>query len=350
MSKTLRIGVVGAGANTRLRHLPGFKAISGVELAVVSNRSRASGEKVAAEFGIGRVADTWREVVEAADVDAICVGTWPNLHARVTTAALRAGKHVLTEARMARNLAEAEAMLAESQAHPQLVTQIVPAPMSLPFDATIGAMLREGELGDVREVCVTCTGAGNADAAAPLTWRQDGNLSGRNTMFMGIYYEMVLRWLECEPKAVVANAAVFTPLRRDAEGREQPVTIPESLTILGSYDAAPDVAAGARLIAHFSGVELGAPRNEIRLNGSRAGLRLDLTKGELWHAALGQPERLVEIPESRRGGWRVEADFVESIRDRKPVRLTDFATGVKYMRFTEAVWESWNKGGSRVAL
>jgi predicted dehydrogenase len=30
MAKTLRIGLIGAGANTRLRHIPGLKAIENV--------------------------------------------------------------------------------------------------------------------------------------------------------------------------------------------------------------------------------------------------------------------------------------------------------------------------------
>ena len=50
------------------------------------------------------------------------------MHESMTVAALEAGKHVLVEARMARNCKEAEHMLAVSKAHPELVAQIVPAP------------------------------------------------------------------------------------------------------------------------------------------------------------------------------------------------------------------------------
>ena len=51
-SRPIGIGFVGAGANTRLRHLPGFAAIDSVRLVTVANRSGASSLKVAAEFGI----------------------------------------------------------------------------------------------------------------------------------------------------------------------------------------------------------------------------------------------------------------------------------------------------------
>jgi 3(or 17)beta-hydroxysteroid dehydrogenase len=47
---SLRIGIVGAGANTRLRHIPGFQKIKGVEVVAVCNRSRESGQKVADEI------------------------------------------------------------------------------------------------------------------------------------------------------------------------------------------------------------------------------------------------------------------------------------------------------------
>lgn len=344
MSQPLRIGVIGAGGNTRAKHIPGFQGISGVAVTAVCNRTKESGEKVAREFGIPVVAASWQEIVESPEIDAVCIGTWPNLHAELTIAALRAGKHVLTEARMACNLAEAEMMLGESRLHPGLVAQIVPAPMSLPFDATIGELIQSGALGSLREICLTCTHDAFADSAKPRSWRQDSALSGKNTLYLGIYYEMTLRWLGRGVSAVVADATIFTKERKDEEGVPWPTTIPESVTVLGSY------ADGARLVAHFSGVERTPPRNEIRLNGSRAGLRLDLAGNELWLTRVGEAETRVEIAAENRGAWRVEADFVDSIRDGKPVRLTDFATGVKYMRFTEAVWESWSAFGQRVTL
>ena len=308
------------------------------------NRSRKSGEKVAAEFGIPKVAATWQEIVESPEIDAICIGTWPNLHAKITVAALRAGKHVLTEARMARNMAEAELMLAEAKLHPALVTQIVPAPMSLPFDETIKDFLAAGALGALREVVMISTNGSLADGSTPLNWRQDYAMSGKNTLYLGIYYEMVLRWLQMEPMSLVASASVFTKERKDSEGLLQPTVMPESLGVLGLY------ADGCRLVGHFSGVETTAPRSEIRLNGSKAGLRLDLAREQLWLAEAGKTERLVEVAPAKRGSWRVEADFVDSIREQKPVGLTNFKTGVTYMRFTEAVWESWNNNSVRVTL
>lgn len=338
----LRIGIVGAGANTRAKHLPLLQKIPGVKVVLVANRTMASAQAVAAEFGIPGVARHWREVVAAPDVDAVVVGTWPYLHAEVSCAALATGKHVLTEARMAANLVQAETMLAASRARPELVAQIVPAPMSLDFDAMIIELLPQ--LGALREVLVTHTGAQAADATTPITWRQDFSLSGVNTLTLGIHYEMVLRWLREDPLWVQADAAVFTPRRPRVDGGTGEVGVPDSVTVLGRY------AAGTRLVMHFSGVETGAPRWEFRLNGTNGSLRLDLAKQELWSSAPGTTEQKIEIPAGQRRGWRVEEDFVASIRTGAKVTLTDFATGERYMRVTEAVWRSWNESGSRILL
>src|SRR4051794_25798848 len=54
MPQKVRIGIIGAGAFTTGRMLPGFQKTPDVEISVVANRSRASGEKVAAAFGIPR--------------------------------------------------------------------------------------------------------------------------------------------------------------------------------------------------------------------------------------------------------------------------------------------------------
>ena len=338
----IRIGVIGAGNNTRKMHLPGFQSIPGVEVTVVCNRSRASSAKAAADFNIPAVAEHWREVTDSPNVDAVLIGTWPYLHAEATIGALEAGKHVLTEARMARNLDEALRMEEAGGKHPGLVKQIVPAPMSLGVDPTVKEMLSEGRLGDLREILVIHTTGGLFREETPLGWRQDENLSGLNILSMGIYHEMTQRWLETEPEWVAADGAVFTRERIDENGKTRAVNIPDSVSILGRM-------AGARLLYHFSGVEPSAHRNEIRLNGSRGSLRFDVAADRLWFGD-GREEREITIPAEKRPGWRVEADFIDSIREGKPVRLTSFADGARYMRFTEAVNRSLKDGARPVIL
>ena len=170
-SEKIRVGIVGAGGNVRAHHVPGFKAIEGVELVSVCNRTRESGERAAREFGIAKVYDNWLDLVQADDTDAICIGTWPYLHAPITIAALEYDKHVLTEARMAMNADEAHAMLEASRVSPHLVAQVVPAPMTLKVDQTVREMISQGYLGQVLAVEMR-------NIAQPLFWMWRPHFTG----------------------------------------------------------------------------------------------------------------------------------------------------------------------------
>ena len=133
-----------------------------------------------------------------------------------------------------------------------------------------------------------------------------------------------------------AQAAIHTPQRLRADGSMGHIKIPESLTALGRYKN------GARLIMHLSGVERGPAREEIRINGSERSLRISVFTAEMWETDASGVETPVVIDESLQQDWRVEADFVDSIRDDAPVHLTDFETGVRTMRFTDDVWQAWS--------
>jgi len=337
MPEIIRVGVVGAGANTRLMHIPGLQRIEGVQVVGVSNRSRESGERVAREFSIPNVYSDWRDLVEDPEIDAVCIGTWPYVHCPVTLATLDAGKHVLCEARMAMNALEAHTMLEASRRNPELVAQIVPAPFTFKVDRTIQDLIAEGFLGDLLAINLRLTGSAFVDKSAPLTWRLDRDLSGFNTMMMGIWYECLMRWTG-EASTVMAMTRVMVPRRKDAEGRLRAVSIPDHVDVLC------EMACGAQAHLQFSAVTGLGPAGEIWLFGSEGTLALN-TAMELQGGRRGDTAlRPVEVPPEKQGRWRVEEEFINAIRGIEPVRLTDFATGVKYMEWTEAVIRSAQSG------
>lgn len=331
---SLRIGIVGAGANTRLRHIPGFQKIKGVEVVAVCNRSRESGQKVAADFEIPKVFTDWKELVHSREVDAVCVGTWPYLHCAVVLEALAAGKHVLTEARMAMNLAEARQMYTASQQSDR-VAMVVPSPFWLESEPVLLQLVRDGFFGDFLEIQARGL-SGQYHPGAPLHWRQRRDLSGMNIMALGILNETVRRYAGHE-KSVLASGTVFTRRRQDPEtGQERAVDIPESLGVVARMES------GATAVYHFSSVarfgesslEVYGTKGKFKLSGDQC----------LIAGAGDQGLRPLEVPAEKRGGWRVEEDFAEAILHGRPVTRTSFEDGVKYMEFTEAVNLSLREG------
>jgi len=340
-SQPLRVGVVGLGGNTKLRHVPGLLACGGVEIIAVSNRRPESTATAAAEFGIPQTYEHWQDLVADPNVDAVVIGTWPYLHCPITIAALDAGKHVLCEARMAMNAAEARQMFEAAERNPQCVAQLVPSPLGLGVDRTLRRLLREGHLGrsyigELREAVVIATNEALADSATPLHWRQVAELSGVNMLMLGIAHETFLRW-GGEPSRVFAQATAFTTHRTDpATGTELSVGTPDSVQVLST------LPSGAQVIYHASAVTRFGPGAQIHLYGSEGTLRIELAPQErIFGGRVGDKDlNEIEVPADERGGWNVEADFVAAIRTGRKIEFTTFAAGVRYMEFTDAVARS----------
>ena len=168
----LRIGIVGAGQVTRTRHLPAFRRLPGVKVVAICNRRRESAARVARDFDIPRIYAYWEELIDDRDIDAVVIGAWPYLHCPVTLAALDAGKHVLTQARMAMNAREAQRMLDRSRECPSLTTMIVPSPYGLTGEAFVRSLISDGYIGKLRELHVQSLNGDLADPETPMGWHR----------------------------------------------------------------------------------------------------------------------------------------------------------------------------------
>lgn len=338
--QTVKVGIIGAGGNTRSKHIPGLQAIEGVEIIGVCNRSQESSQRVADEFGIPKTYGNWQEAIGDPDTNAIVIGTWPYMHCQTTVATLRADKHVMCEARMAMNAKEAHIMRIASRQKTHLIAQIVPSPMTLRVDNTIKRLIAEGYIGDVLAIEARAGGA-FLDSESPLQWRQDFDLSGLNIMSMGIWYEALMRWVG-EATRIMAMGKTFAKMRPDADGVMRSVRIPEHIDVVG------DLACGAQLHIQVSTVAGLAGAPEVYIFGSTGTLRFSGNK--LYGGQNGDTELTeIDIPDSEAGGWRVEEEFVNAIRGKEVITHTDFDTGVKYMEFTEAVTRSM-QSGTTIAL
>jgi predicted dehydrogenase len=334
-ARRIGIGFVGAGGIARERLVPGLRAIRGVDLVAVATSSTASARATARELGFRRAADDWRAVVEDAEVDAVVVATWPDLHARATLAALDAGKHVLTCGRMAMDGTEAAAMLAAARARSDLVSMLVPGAFSLWADSTIIRALDERTLGELRSVRLSWSGG--VYGADP--WRRLRRHSGANVMALGIVYEAVIRWLG-RATEVLATLELREPTMPGPGGKAVEVDVPDLVHALATFPGR--VSAIIEMTAD--------PRpepNTAWLHGSEGTLRVDFAQRRLdlrrADDAAGRWQR-VSVRPAERGRWHVERDFVAAVRDGAPVTLVDFETGWHGMAFTDAVHESARSG------
>ena len=110
----LKIGIIGCGKITEVRHAPEYAENPNCQLVaffdVVPERAKALAEQY------GGVAYDSIEALLASDVDAVSVCVANAYHAQTSIQALKAGKHVLCEKPMATTPEDCEAMVAAAKA------------------------------------------------------------------------------------------------------------------------------------------------------------------------------------------------------------------------------------------
>ncbi|HZP48728.1 MAG TPA: Gfo/Idh/MocA family oxidoreductase [Vicinamibacterales bacterium] len=111
MTSTLRVAAIGVGHLGR-HHARILSGLPGVELVAVCDTNRARADDIAAAHGTRAVYDA-RELAGA--VDAVTVAVPTERHAAVACPFLESRVPALVEKPLARNLAEADAMIAAAQ-------------------------------------------------------------------------------------------------------------------------------------------------------------------------------------------------------------------------------------------
>jgi predicted dehydrogenase len=111
----IRFGVIGVGWAGR-QHIAACRQLPGAEVTAIAGLEEPVRTKLAAEYGIERHVARWEDLLELDGLDAVTVAVPTFLHAPITIAALERGLHVLCEKPMARNEAEASAMVGAARA------------------------------------------------------------------------------------------------------------------------------------------------------------------------------------------------------------------------------------------
>ena len=333
----VRVGIIGAGANVRAVQIPGFQRISGCEIVAVANRSLQSSQWVTNEFNIPRAYGTWEELLDDDDIDAVLIGTWPYMHRRLTMAVLESGKHVLCQARMANNAAEARDMLAASRRYPELVSQLVPTSTSYIIDNLIRRLLAEGYVGEVLSVEIQRLRRNFAELEGVLDWRHDREFSGYNTLNLGATYESMLRWFGPGDR-VMAQTKMHVGNRKNADGESVAVAIPDHVDIL--YELTDKAQVHMRF-SETTGLSSG---NQTWIHGSEGTIyvdgRLNVLAGQRGDSELTP----LANPPRQQAFYRVEEEFINAIRGVEEITMARFETGVQYMEWTEAVHLSAESG------
>jgi UDP-N-acetylglucosamine 3-dehydrogenase len=198
----MRVGVVGAGFIGAI-HLGAYANMPEVEVVGVADTRPETAAAGAAVVG-ARAYSSYEDLIAAEDVDVVDVCLPTAYHRDLALQAARAGKHLILEKPIARNLEDAEAIIEAFDGDSQrlFVGHVV---RFFPEYARIQAMIEAGKLGTV--------GVARTSRRSPFLtgwndWYADWRMSGGVLLDLVIHDFDFLRWSLGEVERVYARGVL----------------------------------------------------------------------------------------------------------------------------------------------
>ncbi|QGU94662.1 gfo/Idh/MocA family oxidoreductase [Clostridium bovifaecis] len=143
----VRIGIIGCGSITKFRHGPEYKNNILAEIVGFYDPVKERAEEMVKLFG-GRLYESYKELIDDADIEAVSVCTSNESHKEITIEAICKGKHVLCEKPMTIDADDAQAMVDTALKYKKILMLDHNQRLS-PAHKRVKEIIENGELGRV---------------------------------------------------------------------------------------------------------------------------------------------------------------------------------------------------------
>ncbi|MBA3844381.1 MAG: Gfo/Idh/MocA family oxidoreductase [Actinobacteria bacterium] len=148
MAHAVKWGIIST-ADINRKVIPGAHASPAVELAAVASRDQAKADVYAKEWEIPRAYGTYEALLADDEIEAVYISLPNTLHCEWSIKALEAGKHVLCEKPMSRNIAEVEAAFDAADKSGKLLSEAFMYRHN-PQSKRARQLVEEGAVGELR--------------------------------------------------------------------------------------------------------------------------------------------------------------------------------------------------------
>ena len=285
----IRVAVIGTGFGSAV-HIPALTYLPEFEVTAVCSRRPERAHLAAAQHGIELAVSDYKELLRSPGIDAVVIATPPFLHHSMVIAALEAGKHVLCEKPMAKNLAESRDMV-------KIADRVGVAAMVnhefrfVPPRARAKELIDEGYIGDPHSASLTIYRSSlNDPNGIPFGWLMESEKAGGMLGAAGSHHVDALRWWFGEVKSVAGAVGTMVRRRRLPESMHLvPVDADDNFGVLLKF------ANGALATVHYSATAVHDPADQIVLSGSD-GMLIVSADGRLLGARRHEPLSELPIP------------------------------------------------------
>jgi len=284
MKKPLRIAMIGhqfmgrahSNAWRQVGHFfdAPFEPVMQVICGRDAERTRAAADKL----GWQEASVSWEETVRRPDIDAVDICTPGDLHRPVALAAAAAGKAVLCEKPLARDLAEAQEMLAavrKAGVVHMLCHNYRRVPALALARELIGSDSAESRIGRIFHFRAVYLHDRGIDPKAPRTWRHDKARAGSGALGdLGSHVIDLARFLVGEIAEVSGTLQTFIGQRTAAgAAAAQPVDVDDAALALFRFE---NGAIGSFEVSRFG---MGRKNHaRIEVSGDRGAFVFDLER------------------------------------------------------------------------
>lgn len=143
----INVGILGAGGIAALSHLPEIAAVGGMRVTHICGRAERRLRLLCDRFDVPRFSTSWADLLADDALDAVIVALPHPLHAEAGLAVLQQGLHLFMQKPLCTTVAEANQLVAASDARPAQVVYCRPS-----FDAVVYEMKRRLAAGAVGKV------------------------------------------------------------------------------------------------------------------------------------------------------------------------------------------------------
>ena len=362
MTDKIRVGIVGAtvtqggsgwGANA---HVPALKALPGYELKAVCTAHEDTAKASAAAFGAERGFHRFGDMAAHPDVDLIVVCVRVPGHRELVMAGLQAGKPVLCEWPLGKNLAEAQEM-AGLASQRSIKTIVGLQARSAPAILYARDLVNSGHIGPVLTAHLTCVVQAQLQRGPGRIW-QGVRANGANVLTITAGHAIdALCAVLGEFAEVSARVSTRIPEWRTPEGKPVPVDAPDSINVIGRMVSGAEVSINVAAVPSNPGgnrIEIYGREGTLvlRADGSfnTGGSEVHGGKGKEPMASMPVPSKYKVVPERTPAGqpYNVAQAYVraaDALRGRGSFDV-DFNLAVQRHKLIDAIERSAASGRS----
>lgn len=230
------------------------------------------------KFGWENTTTNWKKIIQRDDVDLIDISTPNDSHAPIAIAGAKAGKHIICEKPIARNVREARQMY-EAAEEAGITHAMIFNYRFVPAIALAKKMIDEGKIGKIHHFNAVYYQDWLIDPNFPMTWRHDAKASGSGAHGdMNAHTVDLARYLCGEIESVNGVEKNFVKNRPFSDGS-------------GMGEVTTDDCSA--FFAHFQNGALGVFQGTRFANGRKNYLRLEIFGSE--GSLIFNLERLNEL-------------------------------------------------------